>query len=392
MTQVGSKDLVRTLAESLAPETERIARTITERVRAEMMTELRGLTDPEFWQAVEEGTRANLDAGLAVMAGRQSTPTTPPLDASFATRMVATQGVALSTLLRAYMIGHRVAWEEWVQAVEALDVPSAERTDLLERGSAILFGYVDQVVQMISAEYTQELDHAIRDREQRRVQRVRDVVDGTAVDTRDLEYDLTLEHVAIVAHGDGVETALRTAAGELDVRLLLVAAEPGVTWVWLGGRDLAERPWREMIDQHAPARAELGVGDPARGDDGFRASHHQARDASVVGRRLEIPTCHFHDIALEALALRDEQFARRFVARELRGMDGAGDRSSKLRETLRVYFASGQNAAAAAALLGVHDQTVAYRLRRVEECIGEPVSARRAELELALRIERLLSA
>ena len=205
---------------------------------------------------------------------------------------------------------------------------------------------------------------------------------------------LALEHVAIVAAGGAteVEPALRAVAGELDLRLLLVQIEPGTIWGWLGGRKLDERPWREVIRLNAPEQVMLGIGDAAGGHAGFRASHHEARDAVRVGRRLGLAVCHFHDVALEALALRDEQFARRFVARELHGLDGPDDRSSKLRDTLRAYFASGHNAAAAAAMLDVHDQTVTYRLRRVEECVGARVSDRRAELELALRLERMLSA
>lgn len=387
-----TSDLVRKLAASLAPQTGRIARTITERVRTEI-PEVRGITEPAFWQAVEDGTRANLDAGLAMIAGGGDTPRDSPLDASFVARMVATQGVSLSTLLRAYRIGHRVGWEEWARAVEELDVAVDDRTAALAHGASMLFDYVDRVAQLISEEYSHELDAAIRDREQRRLQRVRDLVDGAAIDTRDLEYDLALEHVAIVADGGAAqaEPALRAVAGELDLRLLLVQVEPGTTWAWFGGRELDQRPWREVIRLNTPEQVVLGIGDAAGGHGGFRASHHQARDAVRVGRRLGLAVCHFHDVALEALALRDEQFARRFVARELCGLDGQDDRSTKLRDTLRAYFASGHNAAAAAAMLDVHDQTVTYRLRRAEESIGARVSDRRAELELALRLERMLS-
>jgi DNA-binding PucR family transcriptional regulator len=81
--------------------------------------------------------------------------------------------------------------------------------------------------------------------------------------------------------------------------------------------------------------------------------------------------------------------ARDFVARELRGLDGGDSRSARLRETLRAYFASGQNASAAAALLGVHEHTVSYRLRTIEDRLGRPVTARRAELETALRLLEL---
>jgi DNA-binding PucR family transcriptional regulator len=57
----------------------------------------------------------------------------------------------------------------------------------------------------------------------------------------------------------------------------------------------------------------------------------------------------------------------------------------RLRHTLKAWFAAGQNASAAAAMLGVHEHTVHYRLKTIEERLGRPVAPRRAELETALR-------
>ena len=95
------------------------------------------------------------------------------------------------------------------------------------------------------------------------------------------------------------------------------------------------------------------------------------------------------DVALESLVTGDEARSHAFVSRELRGIDGDDPRSRRLRQTLRAYFASAQNSSAAAALLGVHEHTVAYRLRTIEERLGRPVAARRAELETALRLMEL---
>jgi DNA-binding PucR family transcriptional regulator len=66
-------------------------------------------------------------------------------------------------------------------------------------------------------------------------------------------------------------------------------------------------------------------------------------------------------------------------------------RSETLRATLAAYFGSGQNAASAAALLGVHERTIANRLRAIEAQAGRPVATRRAELEMALRLRDLLA-
>jgi len=98
------------------------------------------------------------------------------------------------------------------------------------------------------------------------------------------------------------------------------------------------------------------------------------RASPVFGRRTSTPYAHgaanssdagvtlFDDVVVEALASHSENEARRFVARELGGIDGADRRARVLRDTLRVYFALGLIAAATGKALGIHEQTVAQRL------------------------------
>ncbi|KAA0272886.1 MAG: hypothetical protein EDQ89_06655, partial [Acidobacteria bacterium] len=137
--------------------------------------------------------------------------------------------------------------------------------------------------------------------------------------------------------------------------------------------------------------ARISFGEPAAGVEGFRASHRQARDAHRVALRAGArgQPVRYEDVALESLVGGDDARAGVFVARELRGIDGDDARSRRLRATLRAYFAAGQNASSAAAVLGVHEHTVAYRLRTIEEALGRPVTTRRAELETALRLFEL---
>jgi DNA-binding PucR family transcriptional regulator len=99
----------------------------------------------------------------------------------------------------------------------------------------------------------------------------------------------------------------------------------------------------------------------------------------------------YDDVAIVALALRDPERAKEFVADELGALAGDDPRSTLLRETLRAYFSSGANAAAAGARLGVHDRTVANRLQAVERHLldGRSINARRDELNLALRLHQL---
>ena len=141
------------------------------------------------------------------------------------------------------------------------------------------------------------------------------------------------------------------------------------------------------LERHLPPDgAELAIGDPGWGAEGFRETHRQARLAHGVALARPRPVTHYDDVALEAFAIQDWQAARDFAGRELGALAGDGRQPERLRATLREYFKVSQNAAAAAARLDVHERTVANRLRAAEEHLGRPVNSRRAEVETALRL------
>ena len=93
---------------------------------------------------------------------------------------------------------------------------------------------------------------------------------------------------------------------------------------------------------------------------------------------------------VEALISENQEEACNFVARELGELNEETTSSRRIRETLAAYFASEHNAASAAAKLGIHQQTVANRLRAAEERLGHQIGTRRLELELALRLRRTI--
>jgi DNA-binding PucR family transcriptional regulator len=97
----------------------------------------------------------------------------------------------------------------------------------------------------------------------------------------------------------------------------------------------------------------------------------------------------FADVALEALAVGGEELAREFVEAEMGELARPDSRTAAVRETVSEYFAAG-GAAAAAERLNVSERTVTYRLRHAEQMLGRALTKRRAELETALRLHRLL--
>jgi DNA-binding PucR family transcriptional regulator len=81
--------------------------------------------------------------------------------------------------------------------------------------------------------------------------------------------------------------------------------------------------------------------------------------------------------------------ARRFAVRELGPLAADGDSSRRLVTTLLAFLDEGASFARAARRLGVHENTVAYRVRRAEELLGHRVAERRLELHVALRLAAL---
>jgi hypothetical protein len=382
------QQLVESVADAIREREDELVERMLARFAAEVPDSGVG-TDPEMTAAMRRSCHGNLRAALA-HAVREADPLPfgPPSDAIDEARIGARTGTPLVAGLRTYRIGEAVAWEALQDAVDALeDVDPATRSALLRRWTRAMFAYVDAVIPFVVDEYTRERERLLRGREQRRVQLVRDVLDGGDVDSGALGYDLAATHRAVVAWGPGAEAEIGRIAAAAGAPCLVVSVGEQTCWGWLAGAG-GERDLRGALDGWEGG---LALGRPARGPDGFRRSHREARAAHRIGAATGDPVTRFDDVALESVLLADERAARAFVAAEL-GPLGDGRDGTKLRETLVAYFACGFNASAAAAALGVNDRTVAYRLGGIEERLGRPVRTRQAELQAAIRLERVLGA
>jgi DNA-binding PucR family transcriptional regulator len=169
-----------------------------------------------------------------------------------------------------------------------------------------------------------------------------------------------------------------TGAVFLDVNRTTVAA-------WTA---LAPRADRRSGGFTAPGVV-LALGMPEAGVEGFRQSYRDALQARRIAILRDLPigsVVRYEDVALQVLATGDLDQARRFVAWQLGPLAGesAGDR--QLAATLRAFLKNESNLRATAAAMGIHHNTVANRLRRIDELLGAPVAGRSAELLLALEL------
>lgn len=366
-----------------------LSRLLIERARADLPEWL--VERPELRGPIRTITRESIRVELAAMCEGGRLPNEcPAIDAEWA-RLAARVGGSVSGLVDGYRRGHQVQWEGWFALVDREEGDPDVRRRLLERGSRFFFDYAGRLGRLTTDEYIRERDRLLGGREQRRMHLVRELLDGRDVDASALDYRLDSWHVGVIAWGPHGADALPELAHSLDRRLFQVEAIEGTWWGWLGADRPLSTAAESQLRRHRPtAGTNLAMGTEAQGLAGFRSTHKEALGARRGARGKPGPLTHYDDVALEVLAAHDSSAARLFVARELRGLDGDDARAGRLRETLDAYFRAGHNAAATAAGLGVHEQTVAARLRAVEERTGHAVAQRRAELEVALRLRRLL--
>lgn len=383
-----AESLLGIVADEIEKEIDEIVEEMLTRMRVEIAN-FALLEDPEVGEATRRSCYANLRAALAGLRGERVTAATAPIEAEDNARRAARLGVELPQLLQTYRVGHAVASEWILTLVDALDADSGMRVEILRLASRHAFTYVDSVIPTIIEAYAREREGRLRSEEARRERVLRDVLSGARSDTTELGYDVAGEHLGAVATGDDVEVELRALADDLGGASLVVAVDV-FHWAWFALPGPPADLGRRLSSCEPPSGTSIAFGAPGAGIEGFRRTHRQAQRAFLVARHRRHSVTRFEDVVVESLALRDRREASELVARELGPLAADDQRSLILRSTLSAYFETSSNASAAAALLGVNDRTVAYRLRGIEDLIGYPVNTRSLELRVALRLAALL--
>jgi hypothetical protein len=312
-----------------------------------------------------------------------------PADLDVAMVRTAASGGGLRLLLNGYWAAQQVLSTAWLDLVETA-APPPRRPELLRR-IEYFFLYGRLHTDLVAEAYRREVQRAARGPDAERLQVVRSLLEGDPLPAAAAGFAAEHHHLGLIAWGAAGEEAARDLGAALGRPVLLVGPLNGEWWGWVSGARPLSRADEIALERHRPpSGAGLAVGLPAFGIDGFRGTHRQARRARWRARAAG----GFHpyaDVAVESLAAENEEDARAFLAHELRGINDDSAISRRIRETLLAYFAAGQNAASAAVALGVHQQTVANRLRTAEERLGAPIGSRRLELELALRLRSALA-
>lgn len=362
------------------------------------------LRDADLSKSLREASiRQNVDTMLGILAhGIDPAAVDPPSAAVELARNLGQRGITPLALARAYRIGQREFLSRLIEDLVRHNVgDQSEARATLEMVQRVS-DYVDHTVEELLRAYAKAREEWLNPNAILAA-RVRSVLYDKTIDAdsaaAQLSYRLRQHHLALEvwvgAPSDDeprpsfrrIADALAAAAGSAEPALLLPRDESNASvWLPLGAHAAVK------LDRVAEALAALpgtfvAAGEPGTNLAGFRRTHQQALGAKVVALVRTTPLqrlTRYAEVAPIVTMSADLGATRAWVRETLGALAIDDERHERLRETVRVFFASGGSYAVTAEKLQLHRNTAHYRIRKAEEVRGRPFSRGRLDLELAL--------
>ncbi|MFJ8080967.1 PucR family transcriptional regulator [Streptomyces sp. NPDC096205] len=321
-------------------------------------------------------------------AGR---PTVPPGVFHDFGRGEGLGGRSLDSLQAIYRMGVRLAWRRFADIGQRVRIPPPAMYELVDAGYEYLDGLVDQSVRGYAEAAARQAGERLR--LQRRL------MEQLLADRQRTEgADALAERASRV----GWPLPRRVAVGVL-LRPAREAVAPAVGQEVLLDMDY-EQPRMVVPEPDAAGRRDLlhralagwagAIGPPVPLADAAKSLRWAEAAVRLMERGLlpagEVLFCTEHTEAL--VLLQPEELLDDLALRCLAPLTHCGPaHGRRLAETLLAWLETRGGAPEVAARLGVHPQTVRYRLRQIRELWGDEIDDpdRRFELELVLRAQRL---
>lgn len=316
---------------------------------------------------------------------------------------VVSRGVGIEHMLRAINVGHSFAVHEVLDVCERL-LSGEERFTEMRRVCELMLSVVDELTADMAREFGRVQQAWLASATAARMEVVQSILHGDPVPLdragHVLGYDLTRQHLAVVAWADDPTPAWSGRLEEAAVDLLRTAGctstlvvPVGDRRVWAWGSGVRRPPCLGVngTPRSRPGvRVAVGLTGPSR--DGFRDSHYQALEAARVGMMSHGSPSgvrwlfDYGELDLVAMLSYRIDLAREFVRRELGGLAGPGESTATVRTTLKCYLDEERSLNSAAERLHVARNTVAYRVQRAEQLRGRAIGVRRMQLQAALTL------
>ncbi|MFE0130092.1 helix-turn-helix domain-containing protein [Streptomyces sp. NPDC059037] len=320
-------------------------------------------------------------------------------------------GRSLDSLQAIYRLGVRLAWRRLAEIGQQIEIPPPAMYELAESGFEYLDGLVDQSVRGYAEAAARQAGERLR--LQRKLmelllsERRGDPWTGAPADSASAggPYSASAQPGGALderAARVGWQLPERVAVGVL-LRPAREAVAPAVGQGVLLDME-TEQPRMVIPDPDAAGRPELlrramagwsgAIGPPVALADAAKSLRWAQAAVRLMERGLlpsgEVLHCTEHTEAL--VLLQPEELIDDLARRCLAPLAHCGPaHGRRLAETLLAWLETRGGAPEVAARLGVHPQTVRYRLRQIRELWGDEVDDpdRRFELELVLRARRL---
>jgi sugar diacid utilization regulator len=373
----------------------------------------------EGYKTLAASVRQDITASIILTAGLwfQSLLTGEPPSAEdmdrfqeFGRRRVH-QRVPLQSVLRAFRLGSREIWRTHIELGES------DRTlvdELLFTISPYLFDFFDVMAQNIAQSYLEEQYQQARWREALRHQLYNIVFyspedhTGFRETAEALGLDSTAPRVALAID---IELRARTSyerERELDLIALAsarhLATAPDdlvrawhrdrmILWVPCVRGDSINRADRQMNERASalvsaiPELRSIGVGLMNEGASGWSASVDEAiRALDFAPKSQRQPQVAMYSSILIEESARHASNALRYLVSLLEQLSN----EPELVTTLQTYFDMGQRRGQSAATLGIHPNTLNYRIDRIEALLGASLDdvGWIAKLDIALKLRR----
>ncbi len=313
---------------------------------------------------------------------------------------IARRGLDLGILLKVYRHAANATWEFIVGVADALPEGGPDRAEVLK----LLWGragrWINEAIEQLIRTYASERETVFQGTFARRNETIQAILRDEAIPvdtaTRDLGHQMRAQQTCMVLWTDDatsetspadLESLAQAIARALEAgRPLTLVAGRHELWAWLATRKVPDVASISAVVEQNTARAAIGGTFP--GVDGFRTSHREAMDAQKFTLRSDSASAvtTYGDIELACLISESPNAARHLVERELGKLAAPDPALDVVRETLSHYLRNGSNIVLTAAELYVHRNTVRYRLDQAEELVGHPLTERRTEMDVALRL------
>ncbi len=407
MQSASEHDVIAQVARELLDDTAAIAAELSREVHDRAP----GLASDAEFQAETHRAGAEVVAQIAqrLLQGGSAKAHLPPSLLRWAEEFVH-RGIELPVLLGVVRVGYAGFATRWSTRLQAHEAPPEVLVRALSQSLLDVFAYVDALSGALVLAYSAERDRWSRSVEALRADIVRSLLDGAPVDVSVAEHRLghRLRTSQLAFEVWSGAEDLREVGGALDLaarsvtegtggsRCLLIPSGGRTLSGWIAGVNEAtalDFMRRGTLDAPPEAGIRCAMGLTGEGPDGFRMSHEQSRHARRIAEGLGAApnsVTGYAEVALAALASADPAHAKAFVVDELGRLADVSPSTRRIAETVRVYLEEGRNRARASRRLGVHSNTVAYRLEKAVELLGHGLEERATEVQVALTIAPLV--